>query len=169
MLKKALLLNFYYEIESFISEKKVLKFIVNNKVEVITEWDDVIRWSSGEMKYPAVVKLIKPFRKNFYSFAFSRNAIIKRDNSHCQYCNKKLTSSQVTIDHVVPRSQGGGNSFTNCVTSCQFCNAYKGNRTPEEAGMQLIVKPEHPSSDYNSIIPPQETWHPSWDQFVNFP
>jgi 5-methylcytosine-specific restriction endonuclease McrA len=68
---------------------------------------------------------------------------------------------------VVPKSQGGGTSFINCVISCQICNNKKSNRTPEEAGMLLIKKPTHPSfTSYYYISDPQEYWHEEWDNFL---
>ena len=68
---------------------------------------------------------------------FSRRNIFKRDRYVCQYCGSQPGSEELTIDHVVPRSQGGVSSWTNCVLACMTCNKRKADRTPEQAGMML--------------------------------
>ncbi len=122
MLQKTLLLSASYEAISFINYKKVIKLVIKDKVEIIENWDNNISWFSGEMKLPAILRLKNNIRINFFNLNFSRKSVIKRDNSKCQYCNIKLSSSQITIDHIIPRAQGGKTSFTNCVVSCKFCN-----------------------------------------------
>lgn len=74
----------------------------------------------------------------------SRAAIFSRDGHICQYCGKTFVAKRLNIDHVVPRSRGGGSTWTNLVLSCVDCNTRKGNRTPEEAGMALLRKPFEP-------------------------
>ena len=69
---------------------------------------------------------------------FSRRNIWKRDGFRCVYCSKKLPANDMTWDHVIPKTQGGVSSWTNCVTACIKCNTKKGGRTPEQAGMPLI-------------------------------
>lgn len=171
-MKKTLLLSASFEVLSFIDIKKAIKLIVKDKAEIINHWEDeTIIWSSGSLEHPAILKLKTPFRRNFYNAAFSRKALIKRDESKCQYCGIKLTPSQITIDHIKPRVQGGGNSFTNCVVSCQACNSKKGEKTLEQAEMQLLKRPTHPSfiGRYGGIEEPKELhWHETWDQFLNY-
>lgn len=77
---------------------------------------------------------------------FSRRNIFLRDKQVCAYCGKKFDSSNLNIDHVIPRSQGGHTSWTNVVLSCFKCNDKKGGRTPEEAGMRLRYKPRVPEA-----------------------
>lgn len=169
-MKKTLLLNANYEVNSFISEKRAFKLLYKEKVEIISSWNENISWISGKIQYPAILRLKNLFKRNFYNYNFSRNVLIKRDHSSCQYCLKKLSNSQITMDHVIPKVQGGGTSFNNCVVSCHFCNNRKGPRTPEQAGMKLLRKPTHPSFalhfSQHHITLPEETWHPDWDQFL---
>ena len=169
MSKKTLLLNASYEVLSFIAERKVFKLIFKDKVEVISSWDEIITWDNGKIKYPSILRLKNHVRRNYFNSNFSRKALVKRDRSSCQYCNKKLTASQITIDHVLPRAQGGITSFTNCVICCQICNNYKADRTPEQAKMVLLKKPTHPSfsAAHHHITDPQEHWHPEWDSFLS--
>jgi 5-methylcytosine-specific restriction endonuclease McrA len=71
----------------------------------------------------------------------SRRNILERDGHTCQYCGHFGD----TIDHVHPRSRGGGNSWANCVCACAPCNRKKKNMTPREAGMKLLSQPRRPS------------------------
>lgn len=75
---------------------------------------------------------------------FSRLNIYARDNDTCQYCGEHLPRSDLNLDHVVPRAQGGRTSWENVVCSCIECNLKKGGRTPEQAGMALARKPFRP-------------------------
>lgn len=167
MSKKTLLLNSSYEVLSFIPERKVFKLLVKDKVEVVSTWDDEIVCGTGNFKHPSILRLKTHVKRNYLNSNFSRKALVKRDKSTCQYCDKKLTASQVTIDHVLPRAQGGVTSFTNCVVCCQICNNKKADKTPEQANMKLAKKPTHPSFSVNCYVSdPQEYWHDSWDDFL---
>ncbi|HYO59663.1 HNH endonuclease [Archangium sp.] len=75
---------------------------------------------------------------------FSRLNIYARDHDTCQYCARQLPRSELNLDHVVPRSQGGKTSWENVVCSCVPCNLRKGGRTPEQAGMRLLKVPMRP-------------------------
>ena len=167
MSKKTLLLNASYEVLSFVTERKAFKLLFKDKVEVISAWDDSIAWGDKRIKHPATVRLKTHVRRNFFNSNFSRKALVKRDKSTCQYCGRKLTASQITIDHELPRAQGGITSFTNCVVCCQLCNNKKADKTPEQANMVLLKRPTHPSfSAHHYVADPQEHWHPDWDDFL---
>jgi hypothetical protein len=168
MSKKTLLLDASYQVLSFIPERKMFKLLFKNKIEVEDTWDDEIIWVSGKIKHPSIVRLKTHVRRNYFNSNFSRKALVKRDRSVCQFCGKKLTASQITIDHVLPRAQGGITSFTNCVVCCQICNNKKADRTPEQAGMTLLKKPTHPSfSSHHYVADPQEHWFSGWDNFLS--
>lgn len=168
MSKKTLLLNASYEVLSFIPERKVFKLLFKDKVEVISAWDDYIVWGTGRIKHPSILRLKTHVKRNYFNSNFSRKALVKRDRSVCQYCAKKLTASQITIDHVTPRAQGGITSFTNCVVCCHTCNNKKADKTPEQANMILMKKPTHPSfSAHHYVADPQEHWHTDWDDFLS--
>jgi len=76
---------------------------------------------------------------------FSRRNIFERDQNTCQYCAKRFPKPDLTIDHVVPQSRGGRDTWENLVLACVPCNVRKGNRTPREAGMLLVNKPVKPN------------------------
>lgn len=167
MSKKTLLLTSSYEVLHFIPERKVFKLLANDKVEIVSTWEEEIIWASGRIKHPSILRLKHHVKRNYFNSNFSRKALVKRDRSTCQYCGKKLTASQITIDHVLPRAQRGITSFSNCVVSCQICNGKKADKTPEQAGMLLLKKPSHPSfTTHNYVADPQEFWHRDWDDFL---
>ncbi len=99
--------------------------------------------------------------------SFSRQNIYERDHSTCQYCGKRLQRSQLTIDHVLPQSRGGGDSWGNLVVACLKCNVKKGSRTPEEAHMPLTRKPFKPAwiPHHGARLP--DDLLSVWKQFVD--
>lgn len=79
-------------------------------------------------------------------------SLFRRDSNLCMYCGKSFRRSELTCDHVMPRARGGKDAWTNCVAACKSCNNYKGCRTPDEAGMQLIAIPFRPNkSEYLAL------------------
>jgi hypothetical protein len=166
--KKTLLLNNNYEVLQFIVERKLFKLLYKDKLWIEETWQQDLPWLHGIIKYPAVVRLKNMIKRNFTVATFSRGILIKRDKNQCQYCGIKLPYYQITVDHVIPKSQGGTHSFTNCVVACHPCNNRKDNKTPEQAGMKLLNLPTHPSfSAHHSITDNQDYWHPSWDGFLS--
>jgi 5-methylcytosine-specific restriction endonuclease McrA len=112
---------------------------------VIEEYDHDVRSVSLVIKIPAVVRLLRAFRRHAKPVKFSRVNIYARDHYRCQYCGRRASISELTYDHVTPRSQGGRTEWTNIVTACYECNRRKGGRTPREAGMQLLTPPVQPN------------------------
>lgn len=168
MNKKTLLLDANFQVQAFIPFRKTVKFLANDKVEVISTWSDQILFGDQIIQYPAILKLKNTVKRNFFNITFNRRAAIKRDDNRCQYCDRKLSSTQITIDHIVPRSQGGGTSYLNCVTACITCNNYKGNRTPEQAQMILLKKPVIPDfAPLISMTSLEGAWHPDWADFLS--
>lgn len=170
MNQKTLLLNSSFEIIGFISFKKLIKLLVKDKIEVVAEWNgyDVI-WSSGQIKYPATVRMKYYVRNVQRKMRFNRKAIFKRDNFICQYCGDALSSADLTLDHIHPRSRGGQSTWINCVSSCRECNLLKGNKTLEEVGFTLINYPAVPKKNpINFDFEFTQDKHPSWkDYFQN--
>jgi hypothetical protein len=85
--------------------------------------------------------IVKKYVKHKPRFTPSRRNIFLRDEYHCRYCGEELGSNELTVDHILPKSRGGGNTWENLATSCVKCNSTKGDRTPEEAEMPLRVCP----------------------------
>lgn len=114
------------------------------KVEIVSEYDGFARSTSLVIKIPAVVRLLRAFRKHKKPVKFSRVNIYGRDGYKCQYCGTRHSMNGLTYDHVLPRSRGGRTTWTNIVTACERCNLRKANRTPAEAGMALKREPKQP-------------------------
>lgn len=159
---QTLLLNSTYECISFITERKVFKLIAKDKVEVLHYWDEEFHWGRGSSKHPSVIRLKHHVRWIPQKMRFKRAGVFRRDQFICQYCGIALTPSKVTVDHVLPRSQGGDSSWKNCVTSCFECNNRKGDRTPEQAKMKLLNKPVVPvvsiATEYNLLKKKHDDW-----------
>lgn len=140
---KVLVLNQSYEPISVCSPKKAMVLLFLMKAEVVAEKDSkFIRTVSRAFPYPSVIKLCTYIRVPYKNIELSRKNILRRDNYKCQYCGKK--APDMTIDHVIPRSRGGGDTWENLVAACVRCNNRKGNRTPEEAKMPLLSRPKRP-------------------------
>src|SRR5689334_5251132 len=143
---RTLLLSQGYEPIKVISWQRAITLLFLGKVEVLEEYDEHhIRSVSLVIKVPAVVRLLRAFRRHAKPVKFSRVNIYARDNYKCQYCGHKASMSELTYDHVVPRSQGGRTEWTNIVTCCYECNRHKGGRTPKQAGMHLLAQPHQPN------------------------
>lgn len=113
------------------------------KAEMVAEKQSrKIRTVSKAFPFPSVIKLTAYIRMPYKKIELSRKNILRRDNYRCQYCNKK--APDMTIDHVIPRSRGGRDTWENLVAACVKCNNKKGSRTPEEANMPLLTIPKKP-------------------------
>jgi len=97
----------------------------------------------------------------------TRRAIFDRDNNTCQYCGKKMRKDKLTIDHVIPKSRGGGEAWDNLVLACFECNAKKRNKSHEEMGMKLIRKPKKPRWMPHVGLGLSALKKPEWRKFVD--
>jgi len=145
MTTQTLMLSQGYEPIKVVSWQRALTLLFLGKVEVIEEYDQDIRSTSLVIKMPAVVRLLRAFKRRKKPIKFSRVNICARDKYRCQYCGTKLDIEKSTYDHVVPRSQGGRTEWTNIVISCSPCNLKKGGRTPSQARMKLRTQPIRPT------------------------
>jgi 5-methylcytosine-specific restriction endonuclease McrA len=108
------------------------------------------------VRIPSVIRLLEYRRIPHQTRALSRKNILMRDRYTCQYCHRTMPSSELTLDHVVPRSRAGETTWENLVACCHPCNNRKGNRTPDEAGMKLARMPRpfslHTSRDLMRLM-----------------
>ena len=126
--------------------------------------DDVIVATNVNFKVPEIVLLTKYEKLPQPKVHFSRRTLYKRDSMTCQYCGKRPGSAELTVDHVMPKSRGGGTTWENCTLACVECNARKANRTPSEANMKLLSEPKKPRVHlfkYDTIKPVK-----SWEAFL---
>lgn len=118
-----------------------------------------------KLRVPEVVVLSGYDRLPVARVTFSRRNIFKRDHYTCQYCSARPGSEELTVDHVVPRAQGGVSSWENCVLACTACNKRKADRTPEEARMHLRKRPVRPA--WKPLYADHQVRIASWSKFVS--
>ena len=142
---RTLLLSQGYEPIKIIPWQRAMTLVTLDKVDIVEEYDTLVRATSMIVQVPAVVRLRKAYRRHAKPVKFSRVNIYARDGYRCQYCGARCAIDQLTYDHVIPRSRGGRTTWDNIVSCCYACNARKANRTPAEARMTLRASPARPS------------------------
>ncbi|MHC4562321.1 MAG: HNH endonuclease [Planctomycetota bacterium] len=128
------------------------------------EWIRCVRF---DLAVPRIIRLLGYDRLPALPVRLTRRNIYARDRSRCQYCGKKHTTSELSLDHVVPRSQGGGMAWTNVVCCCVACNVRKGGRTPQQARMKLIAEPVRPKRSPVITLHLTSEKYASWKQFLD--
>ena len=117
------------------------------------------------LRVPEVIVLADYDRLPSAAVSFSRRNVFKRDHWTCQYCGVQPGSEELTIDHVIPRSQGGASTWENCVLACVDCNKRKADRTPHQAGMRLRKVPVRPT--WKPIYARDSVRIESWSKFIS--
>lgn len=163
----ALILNASYEPLSVVNVRRAVVLVLRGKAVTVEERrDHVFHSESLTVPVPSVVKLVSYVRVPHQRvIPVTRRGVFGRDGNRCQYCMGPAES----IDHVIPRSKGGGHTWDNVVACCRRCNVRKGDRLPSEIGYALKRRPG-PPSPYgwifaNSGYPPD----PAWQQFLAVP
>lgn len=135
----------------------------------VKEGDLFISTSHSKVRVPEIIVLQEYEKLPQREVKLSRRNLLIRDNYTCQYTGKRITMDTATMDHVIPRSKGGGSTWENLVMCCLDINAKKADRTPDEAGLKLLKKPERPKWNpvyarfarlASSAVPP------SWSKFI---
>lgn len=143
MKDKVLILNQDFSAIAVCTVQRAFLLVYLDKAEAVTNAEgDFLHSVSRVFPVPSVIRLQRYVRVPYYGIALSRHNIMRRDSYSCQYCG---AVRNLTLDHLLPRSRGGATNWQNLVTACARCNARKGNRTPEEAGLKLPCKPRRPS------------------------
>lgn len=106
--------------------------------------DEAIGLVNAAIRVPRVILLRSYDRMPRRHVRFSRYNVFLRDQNRCQYCARQLPRTELNLDHVVPRAQGGRTTWENVVCCCIDCNLSKGARTPEQAGLKLLKSPVRP-------------------------
>jgi CRISPR/Cas system Type II protein with McrA/HNH and RuvC-like nuclease domain len=128
------------------------------------EWVKCVRF---ELAVPRIVRLLFYDRLPRTNVKFTRRNIYARDSNRCQYCGKRFATSELSLDHVVPRSRGGVSSWANIVCCCVKCNVRKGGRTPYEAHMKLVRQPVKPKRSPMIALRLGHEKYASWKQFLD--
>lgn len=162
-----LVLNASYEAINICNLKRAIVLIFKGVACAEEETDHEIISANMVIKAPAVIRLLKYVRIPYKTVRFSRRNVLLRDGCRCQYCGKEFTSSFLTLDHVVPLSQGGKTQWDNVVTACKTCNVKKGNRKPSEAGMTLLKQPKAPPVVYYlHLVRNMQGHHHTWQKYL---
>jgi len=158
---KVLVLNQDYQAISICSPERAFVLVFLRKAELVHELPQrVMRTISSAWSYPSIIRLYSYVRVPYRRVALSRANVFRRDSYQCCYCGSR---TNLTLDHVLPRSHGGGDAWENLITACHECNTRKGNRTPEQANMPLLKKPFRPSyimylSNFSGRV--EDEWRP---------
>jgi 5-methylcytosine-specific restriction endonuclease McrA len=160
---KVLVLNASYEPLNITSWRRAVVLLIKGKAEQVEH--------NGRFVYlglplPTVIRLRYYVRVPYKEIPLTRRNILHRDSHSCQYCG--YTGDDLTLDHVIPRSRGGGDTWENIVTACVRCNVNKGNRTPKEANLMLRNPPRKPYSSLHFEVAKQlkSGSHQEWTKYV---
>lgn len=142
-----------------------VKAVFCDRVNIVSEYERVVRSPSFEMRLPSVISLKEYIKLAPYP-AFTRFNVFLRDKFACQYCG---SPQDLTFDHLVPRSRGGITRWDNVVTACAPCNSRKGGRLPEDVGMRIRNAPCRPTVyelQANGRSFPPNYLHESWNDYL---
>ncbi len=128
--------------------------------------EEYIQAVNFEIQVPRLVRLTRYDKIPKSTVRFNRKNVFARDDHACQYCGQKRPTSQLSLDHVVPRSQGGKTNWSNIVCCCLGCNSRKGGRTPDQANMKLLTKPVMPRTNPAISLAIEEPKYEIWKSFV---
>lgn len=128
------------------------------------DWVKTVRF---DIAVPRIIRLLGYDRLPAQSVKLNRRNLFARDRNHCQYCGSHFPTSELSIDHVTPKSQGGGDTWENLVCACIRCNAKKGGRTPKQANMKLITPPKQPRRNPLISMRMGHERYASWKHFLD--
>ncbi len=159
-----LVLNATYEPINVCTVRRAVVLLLKDKAEIIEHADWELHSATRTMERPVVIRLVTYVRipRDTHRRKITRRAVFARDNWTCQYCGAR---SNLTVDHVIPRSKGGGSSWDNIVASCAPCNRRKGDALLRQVGMQLRRQPRTPSA-HVFIHVASPTIPVAWQQYL---
>ncbi len=123
--------------------RRALLLLLRGKAEIVEHQEGQVHAAEMIFPMPSVIRLSSMVRRPMVQRRLTRREVFARDGYACQYCGK--ASRSLTLDHILPRSRGGPNTWINVISACVTCNHRKAGRTPEEAGMRLLREPGPPS------------------------
>ena len=165
-----LVLNRYYQALRVVNARRAFSLLFRRLAEVVAveegaynsydfeSWTEVSEYQSRfqpdghdwvhtvrlTIAVPRIIRLLFYESLPRQQVKFNRRNIYARDHNRCQYCGQRFSTSELSLDHVIPRSQGGKTTWENVVCCCTSCNVKKGGRRPHQAGMELITRPVKP-------------------------
>jgi 5-methylcytosine-specific restriction endonuclease McrA len=189
-----LLLNRLYMALRVISAKRAMTLVYRDLAEVVSvedgqylsyDFDDWVEVSQAKAAFephahdwirtvrfqiavPRIIRLLVYDKLPRVGVKLNRRNLFARDRNRCQYCGQHFSSRELSLDHVIPRSQGGVTSWENVVCSCTRCNVRKGGQTPEQANMHLVARPMRPRRSPVLTVKLTDSRYASWKQFLDF-
>ncbi len=162
-MSKVLVLNASYEPLNITSWRRAVVLLLKGKAEQVEHNG---KYVYSNFPLPTVIRLRHYVRVPYKEIPLTRKNLLHRDAQSCQYCG--YTGDELTLDHVMPRSRGGGDTWENVVTACVRCNVRKGNRTPKEANMPLLTQPRRPYSGLHFEVTKhvKNGLHQEWRKYV---
>lgn len=189
---RVLVLNKFYQPVNVISIKSALKKVIKGIAEIVTVEDesyynyDFTSWTEfsqlkselnidneydefilGSFLVPRVIRSLTYSGVPKKHVKLNRRNIYQRDGNICQYCGNSFPTDKLSIDHIIPRSQGGKTTWNNVACACKKCNSKKGGKTPKEAHMHLIRKPFEPKANQKFFVTIDDKKYMSWSHFVS--
>ncbi len=162
-----LVLNGNYEPLNVTRVRRALLLLIGGKAEMIENGRGHLQSTSIVLEVPSVIRLSVYVRRPLTPRRLTRREVFARDRQTCQYCGRM--GRDLTLDHVLPRSRGGLNTWENVVAACIPCNHRKAGRTPQEARMRLLhepgLPPPNPYYPFYRFLPANE----GWKKFVPLP
>ncbi len=160
---RTLVLNAGYEPLAVVSFKRALVLVMNEKATILArDSEHPVFGSSGAWDRPSVIVLRRYVRvPTGRAVPVSRRGVLRRDGNRCGYCGASAT----TIDHVLPKSRGGKDTWENLIACCLRCNNVKGDRTPQEMGWTLRSKPRPPHGSH-WLVRGVERAQPAWEEYL---
>lgn len=148
--------------------QEAVKAIFRESVTVISEYEQTVSSPTRQFRLPSVL-VLREYIHTSRRPAFTRFNVFLRDQWRCQYCGVRYRTTDLTFDHVIPKSRGGYTAWDNIVTACQCCNIMKGNKIPRECGMYPRVVPRQPTvfelQEQGKKFPPGFL-HESWGDYL---
>jgi len=174
-MQKVLVLNSSYLPTGVISWRKSIKLLYQDKADILEHSKYNVRTVNSFYNIPNVIRLKSYNSVPFINYKYCRKNVYKRDKYKCRYCNKSLRKdeSNITIDHIIPRSRGGKDTWENTVTACRECNLKKKNCTPDEAGMKILPGDMRPTyfknlasinGSWEKYLPIKSSWNSPEDE-----
>lgn len=160
-----LVLNANFEPVNVCDLRRAVGLLLAEKASLVVNGRGEIKTINRSFPRPSVIRLQKMVNRPRPRLKLTRREVFRRDNYTCQYCGKK--TSDLTIDHVIPRHQGGKHVWNNVVAACPACNHRKGGRQPEEANMRLLRLPSEPPSSANYVFGRHLQENSEWMDFLS--
>ena len=161
---RVLVLNATYEPINVCTVRRATVLLLKEKAEILQQATYDLHWATGSLPRPVVIRLVTYVRvpRDPHKRKITRRAVFARDGWECQYCGARAS---LTVDHVIPRSKGGGSTWENIVASCAPCNRRKGDRLPHQVNMHPRLTPRAPNPQiFIQLASP--TIPASWRQYL---